>query len=1049
LPGLGATRMMRWMARLDVPNSGGASAGDAGIRTFLIADVRGYTLFAQERGDEAAGKLAARFADIAGEIVESQGGILLELRGDEALCVFASARDGIRAAIALQRRFVEETLAMPEFPLTVGIGLDAGEAVRVGDGYRGGALNLAARLCGQARAGEILGSREVTHLARAIEGVRYEGRGEMRFKNLSDPVSVVRIVATDGDAMQQLRPFAAKPPRPGRRSRTVLAAVACILVVALVAIGIPLLSSDGATAPLGANTLSRLDAEDGSVDLAFDIDLQPGEMAIGFDSAWVVEPDRNRVVRLRLTDGSVADTIAVGRSPSGIAVGDGAVWVTNAVDGTVDRIDVETNAVSQTLPAGSSPEAIAVGAGSLWVADRVGAALLRIDPVSGDAVPVELDGLPSGVAFTPEGVWVTLVPGGLVRVDGDRVTLDKAVGQGPSAITYAFGSIWVADELEASVTRVDPSTGKIRAAVPVGEGPTSLADAGGRLWVSSPHAGSLAAIDPASDSVASTIPVEGEAASLAAGGGDLWLGIGPSSAEHRGGTLHVSAGQQGVPTLDPPLLFGDAIGWQVLSMTNDGLVAYRKVGGPDGLTIVPDLASALPEISDDGLTYRFAVRDDVVYSNGDPVRPEDFRRALERSIALSDARYYFGAILGADECREPPKTCDLSQGIEVGEDSVTFHLAVPDGDLLFKLALPFAFAVPADTPIEDVGYEPVPATGPYEITHASDKGLELGRNPRFREWSAAAQRDGYADAISIEFGEHNDAFDRVAAGDLDVMLAPPDPEDLAVARAEFPARIFEANAARTVFVGFDVTRRPFDDKRVRQALSYALDRDRIVDVLGGAETQRATCQILPPSFQGYTPYCPFTRDPGAEWSGPDVDRGRELVEQAGAAGQPVGLSISEDYYPGAAKVMEEVRGALNEIGLEATLEILPQDRYLQNAFTPPGSPQHPQVLSYTWFLGFPGASEFLAPQFGCGENFNVTGYCEPAVDRRMEEAKSLQISDPGSANRAWSDIEHDLVDDAALVPVANPILTFVVSERAGNVQINPQFGVLLGQMWVA
>ncbi|CAN5319036.1 hypothetical protein BH18ACT14_BH18ACT14_08110 [soil metagenome] len=470
--------MMRWMADLDGPTGGGAEAAGAGIRAFLIADVRGYTLFAQERGDEAAGKLAARFADIAGEIVESQGGILLELRGDEALCVFASARDGIRAAIALQRGFVEETLAVPEFPLTVGIGLDAGEAVRVGDGYRGGALNLAARLCGQARAGEILGSREVTHLARAIDGVRYEDRGEMRFKNLSDPVSVVRIVATDGDAMQQLRPFAAKPPRPGRRSRAVLAAVAGILVLALVAIGIPLLSSDGGTAPLGANTLARLDADDGSVDLAFDIDLQPGEMAIGFDSAWVVEPDRTRVVRLRLTDGSVADPIAVGRSPSGIAVCDGAVWVTNAVDGTVDRIDVETNAVSQTLPAGSSPEGIAVGAGSLWVTDRVGAALLRIDLVSGDAVSVELDGLPSGVAFTPEGVWVTLAPGGLVRVDGDRVTLDKDVGQGPSAITYAFGSIWVADELDDSVTRVDPSTGNPQAAVPVGEGPTSLADAG-------------------------------------------------------------------------------------------------------------------------------------------------------------------------------------------------------------------------------------------------------------------------------------------------------------------------------------------------------------------------------------------------------------------------------------------------------------------------------------------------------------------------------------------------------------------------------------------
>jgi class 3 adenylate cyclase len=86
---------------------------DVQIRTFLIADVRGYTLFTQERGDEAAAKLAAKFADIAREIVETRGGTLLELRGDEALCVFASTREAIRAALDLQQRFVEETPSNP------------------------------------------------------------------------------------------------------------------------------------------------------------------------------------------------------------------------------------------------------------------------------------------------------------------------------------------------------------------------------------------------------------------------------------------------------------------------------------------------------------------------------------------------------------------------------------------------------------------------------------------------------------------------------------------------------------------------------------------------------------------------------------------------------------------------------------------------------------------------------------------------------------------------------------------------------------------------
>src|SRR5512132_188702 len=71
---------------------GGAAGEAAGIRTFLIADVRGYTLFTQERGDEAAAKLAARFAGIAREVVEEHGGSVVELRGDEALVVFTSAR---------------------------------------------------------------------------------------------------------------------------------------------------------------------------------------------------------------------------------------------------------------------------------------------------------------------------------------------------------------------------------------------------------------------------------------------------------------------------------------------------------------------------------------------------------------------------------------------------------------------------------------------------------------------------------------------------------------------------------------------------------------------------------------------------------------------------------------------------------------------------------------------------------------------------------------------------------------------------------------------
>lgn len=172
---------------------------DAHIRTFLIADVRGYTVFTQERGDEAAAALASRFALVAREVVESRDGTVVELRGDEALAVFDSARQAIRASIDLQRRFADETVANPSLPLAVGIGLDAGEAVSVQGGYRGGALNLAARLCSIAGPAEILASPAVTHLARKVEGVAYVDRGTASLKGLAEPVHVIRLRAEADD----------------------------------------------------------------------------------------------------------------------------------------------------------------------------------------------------------------------------------------------------------------------------------------------------------------------------------------------------------------------------------------------------------------------------------------------------------------------------------------------------------------------------------------------------------------------------------------------------------------------------------------------------------------------------------------------------------------------------------------------------------------------------------------------------------------------------------------------------------------------------------
>jgi DNA-binding SARP family transcriptional activator/class 3 adenylate cyclase len=168
------------------------------IRTFLIADLRGYTSLSDSHGDQAAADVAERFLAIARDRVEARSGSVVDVRGDEVLAVFDSAREALRAALDLQAGVAAEPADGDM--LGVGIGLDAGEAVQVGDGFRGRALNLAARLCARARAGEILVTSELVHLAGAVEGVRFENRGAVRLKGLSRPIEVSAVSEAAGAA---------------------------------------------------------------------------------------------------------------------------------------------------------------------------------------------------------------------------------------------------------------------------------------------------------------------------------------------------------------------------------------------------------------------------------------------------------------------------------------------------------------------------------------------------------------------------------------------------------------------------------------------------------------------------------------------------------------------------------------------------------------------------------------------------------------------------------------------------------------------------------
>lgn len=118
---------------------------------------------------------------------------MIELRGDEALAVFSSPAAALRAAVDLQLVFADEIALHPGLPLRVGIGVDAGPAVPVEGGYRGGALNLAARLCSKAGPGEVFASQGVLGLAGSIEGLAVHPHGAFEMKGLTEPVHASRV----------------------------------------------------------------------------------------------------------------------------------------------------------------------------------------------------------------------------------------------------------------------------------------------------------------------------------------------------------------------------------------------------------------------------------------------------------------------------------------------------------------------------------------------------------------------------------------------------------------------------------------------------------------------------------------------------------------------------------------------------------------------------------------------------------------------------------------------------------------------------------------
>jgi peptide/nickel transport system substrate-binding protein len=524
--------------------------------------------------------------------------------------------------------------------------------------------------------------------------------------------------------------------------------------------------------------------------------------------------------------------------------------------------------------------------------------------------------------------------------------------------------------------------------------------------------------------------------------------------QHAGGTLHLVAQAAG-GTLDPQVNYTLQY-WQLYQATYDGLVTFERTGGPASFNIVPDLATSMPKVTNGGKTYTFTLRKGIKFSNGQPLTVADVVASMQRLFKVSNpnAGSWYNVIVGATACLKTPATCTLAGGVvaNAGADTVTFNLTAPDAEFLDQLAVPFGTILPASAPPKDAGTTPLPGTGPYMFSkYNPNSELVLVRNPYYHVWSTQADPPGYPDEIDMTFGVTVESeVTEVENGQADWVFDPPPPDRLAELSTKYANQIHVNPLTAFWYLAMNTNLAPFNNKLVRQAVNWAVDRASTVSLFGGTELAAPVCTILPPGFPGHVNFCDYTAGGGSTWTGPDLAKAKALVKQSGTAGQAVAVVTQNDTVN--ESVGQYVQSLLTQLGYKATLKPLSsniQFTYIQN------TKNHVQISLSQWYQDYPAASDFLKVLLSC-ENFhpgsdnsiNISGFCNKGIDAQENKAEATELTNAAAANKMWGNIDKEIMAQAPLAPLFTPKLIDFVSKRIGNYEFSRQYYMLVDQLWV-
>ena len=352
------------------------------------------------------------------------------------------------------------------------------------------------------------------------------------------------------------------------------------------------------------------------------------------------------------------------------------------------------------------------------------------------------------------------------------------------------------------------------------------------------------------------------------------------------------------PHLDPTSAAAGAIDQVLYANVFEGLTRF----GPNG-SVQPGLAASWT-ISDDGLSYTFQLREGVIFHDGTTFESSDVVFSLDRARAEDSTNAQKALFAGIE-------------GVEaLGDSSVRIDLAAPQGNFLFNLAWGDAVMVAPES-IGDIKNLPI-GTGAFrfEQWRRGDQ-ISLSRNADY--WGEAASLE----AATFKFiSEPTAAYAAMLAGDIDAFYSYPAPENLAQFERDPRFTVLSGNTEGETILAMNNQQAPFDDIRVRKAVSHAIDRQAIID---GAMFGYGT-----PIGSHFAPHNPDYVDLTAN-AAFDPALARDLLAQAGyAEGFSTTLKLPPPSY--ARRGGEIIAAQLREVGIEAEISFLEWAQWLEQVF---------------------------------------------------------------------------------------------------------------------